>query len=334
MITGGRNKLGEGGTYRSPSGVVDALVPCAALNVRRGRGRRATHALALAGLIVCLLVGIAGAEASDDRVPPPTFTEPAPGASAPQLGTDPFGRVPVAVWQRFDGTRYLVEAVRLEPTTGAVVMEPFAVSKEDATSPQVAVEPDGRATIVWQRFDGADQRIEAVRLGADGSVGPVQVLSEASEDATSPQVAVDPDGRATIVWQRFDGADQRIEGVRIGADGGVGPVQVLSEAGEDAIAPQVVAHSGGHATVAWRTGGAGAVKALRLGPSGPGDLVHILTDAAGALGPVVIGATNDSTIVAWQPVETTPHHIDARVLDYAGRPGGLRSLSTSDEMAG
>jgi hypothetical protein len=83
-----------------------------------------------------------------------------------------------------------------------------------AFNPQVAIDASDRATIVWQRFDGANQRIQSVRLGADGSPQAVKTLSEAGQSAFSPQVAIDGSDRATIVWNRFEGGIQRIQSAR------------------------------------------------------------------------------------------------------------------------
>ena len=45
-------------------------------------------------------------------------------------------------------------------------------------SPQVAVAPDGAATVVWKRFDGLHFLIKERRIAADGTLGATQDLSE------------------------------------------------------------------------------------------------------------------------------------------------------------
>src|SRR5918995_4008327 len=76
-------------------------------------------------------------------------------------------------------------------------------SGQNASGATVAVDSQDRATVAWWRLDGANQMIESVRLGADGVPGEVNILlSNAGDRFIGPQVAVDPQGSATVVWER------------------------------------------------------------------------------------------------------------------------------------
>jgi hypothetical protein len=124
---------------------------------------------------------------------------------------------------------------------------------QDAGSPQVAVDRFGNAVIVWQRSDGTNDRIQVRTRAADGTLGPVQTLSTAGQNAEQPQVAADRDGNAVIVWRRPDPAgDHRIQARTRAANGTLGAVQTLSEAGENALFPQVgIRRFGGKAVAVW-----------------------------------------------------------------------------------
>jgi hypothetical protein len=155
------------------------------------------------------------------------------------------------VWRRVEftasGADSSIESARIG-ADGAVA-DVQTLSEVGAVEPEVAVDPLGRATVVWSRFDGTAQRIEAVRLGADGVPGAVETLSKRRQDTETPQVAVDPRGRATVVWRRADRAKRRIQSVRLGAEGDAGKVKTLSKGADS---PQVAVDDRGRATVVWR----------------------------------------------------------------------------------
>src|SRR6185295_8511247 len=77
---------------------------------------------------------------------------------------------------------------------------------QDASSPAVAVGAGGDGVAVWTRFDGNNSRVQARTVSPGGGLGPIQTLSEGGSSAFSPQVAVDADGDAVVVWTRLDGA--------------------------------------------------------------------------------------------------------------------------------
>src|SRR5436309_1635117 len=104
---------------------------------------------------------------------------------------------------------------------------------------QVAVDDGGNAVVVWQRFDGANWRVQARARDAGGAVSAVQTLSDAGQHATQPQVAMDAAGNAVVAWQRFDGSNLRAQVRARTAGGVVSPIQTLSAAGQSVFAPQV-----------------------------------------------------------------------------------------------
>jgi hypothetical protein len=107
-----------------------------------------------------------------------------------------------------------VQAVRLGAEGSPGTLHTLSEPGQDARFPQPAVDAQGRATVVWHRFDGANTRVQAVRLGAEGSPGTLHTLSDAGQDASPPQLAVDAQGRATVVWSRSDGMKRRVQATR------------------------------------------------------------------------------------------------------------------------
>jgi hypothetical protein len=86
----------------------------------------------------------------------------APGvdSESPQVAVDAVGNA-VAVWVRNDGTNDRVEA-GFRPAGGS--FEPaqtLSTAGQDADEPQVAMDPAGNALVVWHRFDGSFDRVQA-----------------------------------------------------------------------------------------------------------------------------------------------------------------------------
>ena len=108
-----------------------------------------------------------------------------------------------------------------------------------ANSTRVAVDADGDAVVVWTRLDGTHPRVQARRISAAGALGPVRTLSLAGQTATNPELAVDGDGDAYIVWYRSDVGGLQVYGRALSSAGAVGPLQRLSRPSAQASNPRV-----------------------------------------------------------------------------------------------
>ncbi|HEY7152235.1 MAG TPA: hypothetical protein VH391_11190 [Solirubrobacterales bacterium] len=195
---------------------------------------------------------------------------------------------------------------------------------QSAVGPQVAVDSSGRATVVWQRSDGVNSRIQTRRIAADGTLEPIQTLSAAGESASDPQVAVDSSGGVTVVWERLDGAGNlRIQARQVAANGTLEPVQTLSAAGEDGLHPQVAVNPGGKATVAWEwLVSPDQVQARQI--AADGTLEPIKTVAAAGDGPQVAADSSGRATIAW-----TNGKVQARRVASDGTLEPVQTLSTS-----
>jgi hypothetical protein len=139
-----------------------------------------------------------------------TLSDPTQPASGPQLALD-LGANAVFTWQRFDGTNSRIQA-RARTWAGALsAVQTLTATGQDASQPQVGVDHDGDAVLVWKRFDGANYRIQARTRSAAGTLGMVQGLSAAGQSANAPQVGVAAGGNAIAVWTRFDGSNDRVQ---------------------------------------------------------------------------------------------------------------------------
>jgi len=153
---------------------------------------------------------VAAGRARDRRVHA-VLIAPRASAGSPQAAIDPGGDA-VFTWARSDGTNERIQA-RARSAIGALsAVQTLSDAGQDAADPHVGIDDTGDAVFVWERVDGSgDKRVEARTRSAAGALGLVAILSVGGRDARLPQVAVDADGDAAAIWQRFDGATDRVQ---------------------------------------------------------------------------------------------------------------------------
>src|SRR5215203_2295098 len=260
-------------------------------------------------------------------------------AFAPQVVVAPNGVATVA-WIRSNGTNFQVQARRiLAGGTPEESTKTLSSSGQDAATPQLAIAPDGTATVVWKRFDGYRYLVQERRIAPNGTLeASAHTLSESKQDAVEPQVAVDGNGVATVVWSRFDGADSIVQMRRIGSSGTpAATFTSLSAVGESAIQPRVGVTPTGIATVAWTRfdGSNWIVQARRLTASGglQGSVQSLSATGRGAAEPqLAVGGDGTSTVV-WSRFDGSNFIVQARRITPAGSLGSTFSLSATGRDA-
>jgi hypothetical protein len=120
------------------------------------------------------------------------------------LGMDSQGRV-LGIWgepDRLVFARFNFATGWESPQTAVVVSQ---------AGPQLAVAPNGQATLVWRRWDSAQNRdrIEASAWNGE-SWGLAQDLQATSQEPQVPSVIMDSCGRALVVWAEVEGDHERI----------------------------------------------------------------------------------------------------------------------------
>ena len=260
-------------------------------------------------------------------------------ALAPQVAVAPNGTATV-VWIRSNGTNFLVQARRILPGgTPEESTKTLSSTGRDAAAPQLAVAPDGTTTVVWKRFDGSCYLVQERRIGPGGTPGTsVYTLSETGRDAVEPQVAVDGNGVATVVWSRFDGSDSIVQVRRIAAGGTpAASFTSLSAAGESAVQPRVAVTPTGVATVAWtRSDGTNwIVQARRLSASGAlqGGVLNVSATGRSAAEPQLAVAGDGTGTLAWSRFDGSSWIVQARRVSSGGTLGATAALSASGRDA-
>lgn len=167
----------------------------------------------------------------------------------------------------------------------------------DIDSPTLAVDPAGNATLAW-RADGLapayyDSDIRTARYLASGAVSPARKLATLPAPQVdsgggyllSPRVAVDPAGRATVVFDQSLGTGIasndpfRFGVAQIDPSGEPLPPQT-PDPDQSSYDPQVVIDADGAALVAWREGAQG-LGFERIDPAGTAGPVRSFPDVCG-----------------------------------------------------
>ena len=224
------------------------------------------------------------------------------------------------------------------PLSHAAWTAPVNVSRanQNASRPQVAVDANGDAVFTWERFDGANWRIQARTRSAVGVLSAVQTLSAAGQNAFSPQVAVDDAGDAVFTWSRSDGASSRVQTRARSVAGVLSAVQNLSDPGQNAFAPQVAVDADGDAVFAWALDvGANPQLAQARARSAAGTLsaVQNLSDSGSdALSPFPKVAVDDAgdAVFTWERFDGANLRIQTRARDsFTGNLSAVQNLGLS-----
>jgi hypothetical protein len=203
---------------------------------------------------------------------------------------------------------------------------------QDAFDPQIAMSGAGDAVVVWTRFDGANDRIQARARSVSGTLSSVQTLSGSLQDAEKPQVGIDGSGNAVAVWERSDGTNLRVQTRARLASGTLSSVQTLTAAGQDAFAPQVAVNTAGTAAMLWtRFDGTHDRTQLRTRSSaGVLSSVETISDAGHDAEEPQVGIDgNGNATGTWERFDGTSFRIQARLRSAAGVLDPVQTISTA-----
>ena len=173
----------------------------------------------------------------------------------PRVAVDPQGDV-TAVWTSTNSKSahtFVWAAVR---PAGGPWQTPVDLSDsgQSAADPQVAVDPHGNTTAVWDLFAGTSNVVQAATRPVGGSWQTQVDLSAGftSNYPAQPEVAVDAQGDATAVWDLYDGSSYITQAAARPAGGSWQAPVVLSSTGSHLQSfPEVAVDPNGDATAVW-----------------------------------------------------------------------------------
>ena len=188
--------------------------------------------------------------------------ETGPGATAsPQVAMDAGGRAFVTWSQRVDatfGVPYDVWAKEYEPGHGWHPHQLIESKAGTAVYPKLGVDGAGNVIAVWHQHNGTVYDIWTARRSAgDGWGTPALLEDDDTGHALYPELSVNANGDAMVVWQQADGTRTRVFAARYDSIAGSwGSRVALESSTEAATFPDVTLAPNGHALAVWRQTGA------------------------------------------------------------------------------
>jgi hypothetical protein len=263
-------------------------------------------------------------------------------ASFPQVAVDADGDA-VFTWGRSDGANDRIEA-RARSAAGTLSpVQTLSVAGQNAGGAHVAVDAAGDAVFTWVRIDGASPvccfRAQTRARSAGGALSGIQNLSAAGHDATEVEVAVDADGDAVFTWvihptgSGFFQAQARARS----AAGVLGPVETLTDPGQNTFVPSVAVDPDGDAVFTWaRTDGTNT-RAQTRARSAAGTLSAVQTlSAAGqdvVSAPQVAVDADGDAVFTWARTAGPNYRVQARTRSVAGSLSAVQTLSAAGQDA-
>jgi hypothetical protein len=175
-------------------------------------------------------------------------------SATPSVAVDSRGHA-FAVWVHADGGTESIWFNRYVPGMGWGAAEQVRTRlRGRASNPQVAIDEQGDALVVWSQVDGARRTVWASRLVAGLAWGaPSRLTADPFTDADSPRIATDARGGAVVVWRQFDDRVSRnVWASRYVPGEGWSPARCVGREGAGtAFDPQVAVDEYGHAFVLW-----------------------------------------------------------------------------------
>ena len=201
-----------------------------------------------------------------------------------------------------------------------------------AVKVDLAVDAAGNATAVWVRDDGTHDIVQSATRPAGGAWSAPVDLSAPGADAVTPQVAVDPDGHATAVWERADAdAYVRVQSAARPPGGAWSAPVDVSVTGGSARNAQVAVDAAGTATATWvRYDGTNRIvqTAQRARGGVWTGLVDLSATGQNAQEPDLAVNSSGAAIVAWSRSDGTDLIAQAATRDSSTGPwSGATSLS-------
>jgi len=188
--------------------------------------------------------------------PPVNLSPERKAARSPQVALDPQGGA-TAVWE--EESSGATQSATRPPGGNWSAPVTLSATGVRAAWPQVAVDSQGNATAVWAGavFSGGriqSHRIQTATRPAGGSwSAPVSISKPGHRHVQDPQIAVDPQGEATAIWQRSNGSDLVVQGATRPPGGSwSAPVEITAGHGQGGQHLRLAVDSWGNATAIWK----------------------------------------------------------------------------------
>jgi len=245
-------------------------------------------------------------------------TDDAGDADSAQIAMNANGYA-MAVWRQYDGSNHNIMARPYIPGTGWGEVEPIEADDANAYDPQIVVDANGNAIVVWQqavRDGGTDVigRFWANRYTPDGGWDTAEPIETSMTDRMAAQylqLAVGGNGNAIAVWQQQDARiSSIIRANHYTPNDGWGVAERIDRIDNDLFpfrgAPKIAMDANGNALAVWPQEedfygfGSSNNWVNRYTPGSGWDEAQLIeTDTGYATNPQVAFDTNGNALAAW-----------------------------------
>jgi hypothetical protein len=194
---------------------------------------------------------------------------------------------------------------------------PQTVSGAGAFSPRVAVSAQGTAIALWIGPDGANRAQVSVRPSG-GDFGPAQAISNPGDNILHPEIAMDPQGDAVVVWAvdvPNPGFDRVQASYRPAGDAtSFGSPETLSADGGNGFDPDISMDDQGNAQVIWARG---RVVQSSFRPAGgysfgpPATISSSIGTLVQGYEPQIAAESNGNAVAVWSRIDNSVNLIQA-----------------------
>jgi PKD domain-containing protein len=256
--------------------------------------------------------------------------------ATPRVAVDARGDA-VAVWRCLSKAGGYDDTEASVRPAGGTWGTPVQLSDTDAgaQTPQVAIDAHGDAVAVWDRVSGATTQVESSTEPAGGSWQPEVSLSDATGSAGSPDVALAPNGAASVVWLSDDGPGVVTQAASRPAGAATwGPPVNLSNPGSGGIG-QVATTPQGEVIAVWPSGADSTVQGAVRSPAGVWGSPTDISASGEAVENVAIGVDRAGTVTAvWDRSDGSDTIVQAATRPAGGAWQAAFDLSAAGENAG
>lgn len=158
----------------------------------------------------------------------------------------------VAVWQAYDGSNYSIQYAAGSSSgswSSSGTLSTYGINQQ---APEVCMDSSGNAVAIWSTFDGNNSIIESSSLPSGGSWSTEVTISNAGENADSPELGMDSFGvvgNAVAIWHRYNGSNFIIQSATLTSGGSWSAAVNITPSGQDSLVPEVAVDSSGDAVM-------------------------------------------------------------------------------------
>ena len=241
-------------------------------------------------------------------------------------------------WTTFNGAHDRIQT-RTRSAAGTVSgIDTLSPKGRSSIEPAVAVDADGDAAYVWTLDNGTPSTRVQMRTRTSGAYSPIQNLSDPTNSALQPDVAVTANGAAVFVWTRYDGTHFRVQTAFLPVGGALSPVQTLSNSGQSALEPEVAIDSEGDAVYVWRRSDGLNTRIQSRVRTGLGGVLGPIQNLSGggqnAGVPNVDVDDDGDAVFTWFRFDGSTNVIQGRARSIGGTLSDVQNLSAPGAFAG